>query len=98
MDSKLQTIIDSAQELTPYEQIELIHAVSQLLFRQYQPAPATTDFWEPKSLEQIIQLQPAPVIQDISTLQVDFWPEEEAVDDFIDYIYQQRTEDRLRDC
>lgn len=28
-------------------------------------------------------------------LQVNFWPEQETADDFLEYIYQQRQEDKL---
>lgn len=41
-------------------------------------------------------IEEAPVT-DIDELGGDFWPEDESVDDFIDYIYGQRREDRLKD-
>lgn len=97
MTAKLQTLIESARQLTPFEQVELIRAVSQLLAQHYQPVPVALDFWQPRTLEQIVQDQPSPIIQDIITLQADFWPKEETADDFIDYIYQQRTEDRTKE-
>jgi hypothetical protein len=95
MTPKLQTLIDTAQELSPLEQVELIQAVSQLLYRHYQKILPSTDFWQPLTLEQIVQTQQVPPVSDVSALQADFWPKEESADDFIEYVYQQRAEDRL---
>jgi hypothetical protein len=92
MTTKLETLINSAQELSPFEQVELIRAVSQFLYQRYQKELSSIDFWHPPTIEEIVQVQQTPVIQDISTLEVDFWPEEETVDDFIEYIYRQRQE------
>ena len=36
MTAKLQVLIHSAQQLTPVEQVELINAVSKLLYQNYQ--------------------------------------------------------------
>lgn len=97
MSTKLQTLIEAAQELSPIEQLNLISSISQFLHHNYQQTNLAGDFWEPKTLEQLIQAQQTRVITNIVDLGADFWPEEESVDDFIDYIYQQRREDRLRD-
>jgi hypothetical protein len=86
MTTKLQTLIDSAQELSPLEQVELIRAVSQFLYQHYQQELLSTDFWHPAPIEAIAQAQQTPPVRDISDLRVDFWPEEETVDDFIEYI------------
>jgi hypothetical protein len=95
MTTKLESLINSARELSSFEQIELIRAVSQLLYSNYQKTLTAVDFWQPASIEAIVQSQQTPVVEDISTLKVDFWPEEEPADDFIEYINQQRKEDRL---
>jgi hypothetical protein len=90
---RLQNLVEAAQELSPLEQSELISTISHSLHRNYQQ---TVDFWEPKTLEQLIQAQQTQPITNIADL-AGSWPEEESVDDFIEYIYQQRREDRLRD-
>lgn len=95
MTIKLETLINSAQELSPLEQVELIRAVSQFLYQRYQKELTALDFWLPPSIEEIVHARQTPVVQDISTLAVDFWPEEDTVDDFMDYIYQQRQQDSL---
>ena len=95
MANNLQTLINSAQKLSVAEQVELIKAVSQFLSQNY-TAVSQTDFWQPHTIEEIVETQQTQPIEDIAMLQVDFWPEEETVDDFIEYVYHQRQEDRLR--
>jgi len=96
MTTRLRTLIDAAQQLPPLEQLNLIRILSQSLYRNYQHMQSAEDFWEPQTLEQLIQSQRTPPITDISSLKGDFWPEDESADDFIEYIYQQRREDSLR--
>lgn len=93
MTTNLQTLIASAQKLSIFEQVELIKAVSQFLSQHRRKIEPVTDFWQSHSIEEIIQIQQAQPIQDISLLRADFWPEQETADDFIEYIYQQRKED-----
>ncbi|MCB0045758.1 MAG: DUF433 domain-containing protein [Caldilineaceae bacterium] len=45
MNANLQTLIHSAEQLTPVEQVELINAISSLLYRRYQQELPTPDFW-----------------------------------------------------
>jgi hypothetical protein len=97
MTTKLKTLIDEVQELSPSEQLELIHVISLTLSHSYYDNLSKADFWQPMTLEQIVQAQQTPTIDNIDDLAVDFWPEDESVDDFIDYIYGQRNEDRWRD-
>lgn len=94
MATNLQTLINSAQKLSVAEQVELIKAVSQFLAQNY-TALSHSDFWQPHTIEEIVETQQTQPIEDVAMLQADFWPEEETADDFIDYIYQQRQEDRL---
>lgn len=97
MSSQLQNLIQSAQKLSPLEQVELLQAVSRLLYQHYQKELPAKAFWQPRSLEALGEMQQIPPVSKLSDLQVDFWPEDESVDDFIDTIYQQRAEDRLNE-
>ena len=98
MTEKLQTLIDSARELSFLEKLELLNAVSELLRSTYhQPASNSTSFWQSKTIDQLIQEQQTQPVMDIQDLAVDFWPEDEAIDEFLDYIYQQRLEDKTRE-
>jgi hypothetical protein len=97
MTPRLRSIIDAIQELSPLEQLQLIEAVSEFLQRKYQQTLPSVDFWKPQPIEELARAQNKPPVTDISELVVDFWPEQETADQVIDYIYQQRQEDRLRD-
>lgn len=94
--TRLQTLIEAVQELSPLEQLSLINAITQSLHRSYQHLQPVADFWQPQTLEQHIQAQQTQPVEDIADLQASFWPEDESADDIIEYIYQQRQEDRLR--
>ncbi|MCB9156348.1 MAG: hypothetical protein H6645_04445 [Caldilineaceae bacterium] len=95
MTVNLQTLIHSAKQLTPAEQVELINAVSNLLYQHYQQELQTADFWQPQSIESIVAGQQTQLASTISGMKADFWPEDESADDFIEFITQQRHEDRM---
>lgn len=95
MSRRLNSLMGAVRELSTSEQLELIRAVTELLditCGQDQFA----DFLTPKSIDEITQAHATPPVSDLSELAGDFWPEEESSDAFIDYIYKQRQEDRLR--
>lgn len=94
MNTTLQELIDAAQKLSPAEKLDLITAVSQSL-RLVCAGTEAPDFWEPRTLEYHIQAQGTSVVAEIAELKADFWPEQETADDLINYVYQQRSEDRL---
>ena len=96
MTTRLQALINEAQQLPPLEQLNLIRTLLQSLYRSYEHSQPTEDFWTPRSLEELVQSQHTKPVTDISSLKVDFWPEDESTDDFLAYIYQQRREDSLR--
>lgn len=53
----------------------------------------TTNFWHPQSIASIVAAQQTQPVSDLSTLQADFWPEDESADDIIAFVEQQRRED-----
>ena len=93
MTANLQTLIHSAGQLAPVEQVELINAISSLLYRHYQQEVLTADFWQPQPIDSIVASQQAQPVSDISALKADFWPEDESADDFIAFVDQQHQED-----
>jgi hypothetical protein len=95
MAEKLQALIETAKELSVAEQLELISAVSQLVRGAYRDSGST--FWHSKTVEQLIAEQRVRPVESLKDLTVDFWPEKESADELIEYIYQQRLEDRLAD-
>ena len=94
MNTKLQALVDAAQELSASEQLELISHIAQSLGQRYEHThPA--DFWQPKTLAQLIEDQGVQPVGDIKELTADCWPEEESIDDFLEFIQRQRHEDIL---
>lgn len=93
MSSRLRNLINSAQKLSPPEQIALIQAVTELLQQHYHQPALAEDFWSGKP----IGSPTVPVVRDLSSLRADFWPEDESADEFLAYVYQQRAEDRSGD-
>ena len=89
MSTNLQTLIHSAEQLTPVEQVELINAVSHFLHQHYQQKAPTADFWQPQPIESIVAVQQTQPASGISTLKADFWPEDESADEFIEFVTQQ---------
>lgn len=47
-------------------------------------------FWKPKKLEQLVDEQQIQAVKNLT----DFWPEEESVDEFNEFIYQQRQREK----
>ena len=95
MTASLQTVIHSAEQLTPIEQVELITAISNFLYQHYQQELLTTDFWQPQPLESIVASHQTQPVSDVSALKADFWPEDESADDFIEFVEQQRQEEYI---
>ena len=94
MSTKLNSLIKAVRGLSPTEQLELIRAVTQFLDTSCRQEPLN-DFWKSQSIEDIRGIQEKPVVSDLAKLAVDFWPDDEARDAFIDFVYTQRHEDRL---
>ena len=94
MTAKLQALITTASELSVPEQLELIGHIVQSL-KQHQALIDATDFWKPKTLDQLIQAQGAQPIADLASLIAGFWPEGESADEFIEFTRQQRHEDEF---
>lgn len=95
MSANLQKVIEETQELSPAEQWELVRIISQSLSRSHLSEQMTEVFWQPRTLDELLQMQQVGPIRDIASLKADFWPEHESIDDFIEYVYQQREGDRL---
>jgi len=96
MNKKLKSIIGSIQQLPVVEQLELMQMVSQSLYLNYQHTLLTKNFKQKQTIKQLIKNRQKKTVSNLSELAVDFWPEKESVDEFIEYTYKQRQEDRLR--
>ncbi len=72
----------------PFEKLNLIETVFQLLgeaFCKTDQPHLSSSIWQPKTLQQYIQEQQAQPITNLDDLVVDFWPEEQSVDDFLNF-------------
>jgi hypothetical protein len=98
MTLQLQQVIAAARALSPRDKLELLEIISHDLQQSYAFTDESATFWAPRSIDAIVQAQAAPVITDIHTLAVDFWPEDESADDFNQFIAEQRRADRTRDA
>lgn len=98
MTVQLQQVIAAARALSPRDKLELLEVISHDLQHSYAFTDESATFWSARSIEEIVQAQAAPVITDIHTLAVDFWPEDESADDFNQFIAEQRGADRTRDA
>jgi hypothetical protein len=94
VNNRLESIIEAVQELSPIEQLDLISMVSQLLSKDYPHLDSVSDFWKPRTLDEISYAQGTQPVTQLADLRGSFWPDDESADDLIDYVYQQRREDR----
>ena len=97
MSPHLQAVINEAQQLSSTEQIQLISAISEFLQKKYKTSDLNNDFWKSKTFIQVFNEQPVQPVESLKDLRADFWPKEDSVDEFNEYIYNQRSEVRLRD-
>lgn len=92
MTAQLQSIISQAQRLSDTEQRELIAAISVSLQRRYS---RSSDFWVTKSISELADEQQINTLESIANLKAKFWPDEDSIDEFNQFIRQQRQDDRL---
>jgi len=92
MNTSLQMVINSANSLSPLEQWEVFKTIGESLF---QNGLVQLPAWQPKPLAELLQNQPTPSVTTLATLAAECWPPEESADDIIEYLYQQRPDDRL---
>jgi hypothetical protein len=93
MTQELATVIRTIRALSQRDKLEILHVITHDLQQGYALAEGTTAFWSPRSLEELITAQNAPIIDDIALLGADFWPEDETADDINTYITQRRKEE-----
>ena len=94
MSPQLQSIINEIQQLSTTEQKELLSVISKPIQSQYIQLKINNNFWNSKTIEQLLREQQVQVASSISEIGGDFWPQEESVDEFNDFILTQRHDDR----
>ncbi len=95
MTTDVRDILEAARALPIDEQIELLQGLAQSLAQAFSPlAHATAEFWSHRSIEDIAREQHTPTVTDLRALAMPDWPPEEAADDLISYVRDQRCADR----
>ena len=88
--------------LRPVEPIEGVaeHSVVELMLRSIggpsasTAAPSTEDFWSCRSLEELARAQGVGPVDSLTDLAANFWPEDESVDDLLEFVSEERRRDR----
>ena len=93
MTTRVQVLLDAAEQLSPVEQLELIQALSQSLQRHYQPAVTARERGDAIPVD-VPRTRP---VTDLGEMAADFWPAEESADDITTFLAQQRAMDRTSD-
>ncbi len=92
MTQEVAAVIRTVHALSHRDKLEVLQAIMQDLQQSYVFTESNATFWSPKSLDELITTQNVPIIDDISLLGADFWPEDETADDMNVYIAQHRKE------
>ena len=72
MTVQLQQVLTDARTLSAREKLELLQAISQDLQQIYDLSEGATQFWNPRSLAEIVALQATPIVMNIDNLAADF--------------------------
>ncbi len=88
--------------LRPVEPLEGVaeHSLVELMLRAIGKPSASTfetsteDFWSCRSLEELARAQGIRPVDDLTELAANFWPEDESVDDLIEFVSEERRRDR----
>jgi hypothetical protein len=95
MTTQLELAIAAIQPLSSTERKQLI----QILIQDNPPSnfqsnlrALSTQFWQGTTLNQLLETQKPRTVQDLKDFSADFWPEENATEDFLTFLRQQRNE------
>jgi uncharacterized Zn finger protein len=92
MTPQLQTAIAAILPLSGIERQELIQILHQSDPVRTQPDlnVLSQKFWQGTTIEQLRTSQNPTTIQDLETLNADFWPKEDSIEDFLIFLQEQR--------
>jgi hypothetical protein len=93
MNSQLQQAIQIVRSLSSTEQLQLLQVLSVIVKKTDFFEEQNKYFLESRSIDELIEEQQPPIVSDISSLGVDFWDSDESNDEFLSFLYQQRSVD-----
>ncbi|MBD2143194.1 hypothetical protein H6F39_18015 [Anabaena sp. FACHB-1250] len=95
MTSRLENAIAAIQQLSAIERQQLL----QIFTQSNSSSNSQTDlknlnhqFWQDTTLNELLATQTPITVHNLKHLAVDFWPEEESIEDFLIFLRQQRQE------
>lgn len=95
MASDVEDILAVVRSLPPQEQQEVLRRLAESLALDERAIErANENFWKSRSIDEIIREQHIAPIYDLRALAFSDWPEDESVDEFLEYVYGQRRADR----
>jgi|SRR6185312_2452341 len=95
MASDIEDILAAVRSLPPQEQREILRRLAESLVPDEKVIDrANEEFWKSRSIDEIIREQHIAPIYDVRTLAFSDWPNDESVDEFLEYVYSQRRADR----
>lgn len=93
MTTRVEDILEAARSLPPQEQLEVLKGLTQSLADAFSPlATASAQFWSRRSIDDLAREQHVPVVNDVAVLAMPDWPEDESVDELIEYVARQRRQ------
>lgn len=95
MTSRLENAIAAIQQLSAIERQQLL----QIFAQSNSSSNSQTDlknlnhqFWQDTTLKELLATQTPITVHNLKHLAVDFWPEEDSIEDFLIFLRQQRQE------
>lgn len=95
MTPKLENVIAAVKTLSPIERIQLLQILTEEATISKEETPLRAlggKFWQGDTIEEITARQSPKTFSAQNNLAADFWPEEESVEDFLQFLKQQRQE------
>ena len=95
MTPQLEAAIAAIQALSSTERQQLLHILIQ---NNVSPNSQTdlrtlnTQFWQGITINQLLATQTPMTVQNPEDLAVEFWPEEDSIEEFLSFLRQQRQE------
>ena len=95
MTSRLENAIAAIQQLSAIERQQLL----QIFTQSNSSSDSQTDlknlshqFWQDTTIKELLATQTPITVHNLKHLAVDFWPEEDSIEDFLIFLKQQRQE------
>ncbi len=95
MTPQLEAAIAAIQLLSSTERLQLWQILAQIDTTSNSQTDLKTlnaQFWQGITLKQLLATQTPTTVHNLKYLAVDFWPEEDSIEDFLTFLRQQRQE------